>query len=183
MESVEERRLDAELLAGDPEAFGRFYARHEDFVLAVFVRRIGGGRPELAADLTAETFAQALAARRQFDASRGEPRAWLYGIARHVLARSVDRGRVEDRARNRLRIERLALDDEAIARIEELTGEMALAALDGLPEEQRLAVRGRVIDEVEYADLAQMLRCSPSLVRQRVSRGLRTLRERLEELR
>lgn len=173
---------DAALLAGDAEAFGRFYARHEDFVLAVFLRRLGrAGRADLAADLTAETFARALASRGGFDGSRGEPRAWLYGIARRVLADSLERGRVSDRTRLRLRMERLALDDEAIARIDELTGDLALAALEGLPEDQRVAVRGRVLDEVEYEQLARELRCSPSVVRQRVSRGLRALRDRLED--
>src|ERR1035441_7593996 len=91
-----ENRSDAELLGGDADAFGGFYARHEDFVLAVFLRRLGSGRADLAADLTSETFAQALASRGSFDVSRGEPRAWLYGIARHVLADSLDRGQVRD---------------------------------------------------------------------------------------
>jgi RNA polymerase sigma factor (sigma-70 family) len=177
---VDETRVDAELLAGDAEDFGRFYARNEDFVLAIFKRRVGG-TAELAADLTAETFAQALVARRKFDAARGTPRAWLYGIARHVLADGLERGRVQDRARRRLGIERLHLDDEAIARIEELTGDVALAALAELPEEQRLAVSGRILDEFEYDELARALRCSPSVVRKRVSRGLRTLHARLEE--
>jgi RNA polymerase sigma factor (sigma-70 family) len=181
MDPAAERRVDAELLAGDAEAFGRFYGRHEDFVLALFVRRIGSASAELAADLTAETFACALASRGTFDASRGEPRGWLYGIARHVLADSLEHGQVQDRVRLRLRLERLQIDDEAIARIEELTGAMALAALEGLPEDQQLAVRGRVLDEVEYEDLARALRCSPSVVRKRVSRGLRALRQRLEE--
>jgi RNA polymerase sigma factor (sigma-70 family) len=171
---------DDALLAGDADAFGRFYARHEDFVLAVFLRRVGHGKAELAADLTAETFAEALAARRSFDPSRGEARAWLYGIARHVLADSLERGRVQDRARRRMRVERVLLDDDSIARIEELTGDAALAALAGLPEDQRLAVRGRVLDETDYGELARALRVSPNVVRQRVSRGLRTLRDRLE---
>ena len=61
MELTDAHRLDAELLAGDAEAFGRFYARHEDFVLALFARRVGPGHAELAADLAAETFAGALA--------------------------------------------------------------------------------------------------------------------------
>jgi RNA polymerase sigma factor (sigma-70 family) len=174
-------RSDGALLAGDAQAFGCFYARHEDFVLAVFLRRLGRGSTELAADLTAETFAQALVSRRSFDPSRGEGRAWLYGIARRVLADSLERGRVGDLARRRLRLERLTLDDEAIARIDELTGDVALAALEGLPEDQRLAVRGRVLEESEYEELARALRCSPSVVRQRVSRGLRTLRDRLED--
>jgi RNA polymerase sigma factor (sigma-70 family) len=171
--------VDVELLAGDAEAFGQFYARHEDFVLSVFLRRCGGA--ELAADLTAETFARALAGRNAFDASRGEPRGWLYGIARHVLADSLARGRVEDSIRRELSLERLALDDEAITRIEELTGDVALAELDGLPPDQRTAVRGRVLEGAEYEELARALRCSPSVVRQRVSRGLRALRQRLQE--
>ena len=181
MEPADGRRLDAELLAGDAEAFGRFYARHEDFVLALFVRRVGAGNAELAADLAAETFACALASRANYDESRGEPRAWLYGIARHLLADSLSRGQVQDHVRLRLRLERLYIDDEAIARIGELTGSTALDALEGLPEDQQLAVRGRVLDEAGYDDLARALRCSPSVARKPVSRGFRTLRQRLEE--
>ena len=174
-----DQRIDVALLGGDAEAFGRFYARHEDFVLSVFMRRCGSA--ELAADLTAETFARALAGRKAFDASRGEPRGWLFGIARHVLSDSLARGRVEDSVRRELGLRRLSLDDEAIARIEGLGGDMALAALDDLPEDQRVAVRGRVLDEVEYEELAKALSCSPSVVRKRVSRGLRSLRQRLQE--
>jgi RNA polymerase sigma factor (sigma-70 family) len=169
---------DAALLAGDHDAFGTFYARHEDAVLGFFLRRTR--RAELAADLTAETFAAALRGRRTHDPERGEPRAWLFGIARHVLASSLRRGRVEDGVRRRLGMERLVLDDEALERIEELAGAPALAALAELPAEQQVAVAGRVIGERGYDELAAELDCSESVVRQRVSRGLRTLRSRLE---
>lgn len=169
---------DAELLAGDAEAFGVFYARHEDAVLAFFLRRVR--RADVAADLTAETFAAALGSRRTHDPSRGEARGWLFGIARNVLLASLRRGRVEDDARRRLGLERLVLDDAALARVEELAGAPVLAALDDLPPDQRAAVAGRVVDERSYAELAAALRCSESVVRQRVSRGLRTLRSRLE---
>lgn len=174
-------RSDVELLAGDGEAFGVFYARHEDFVLGIFVRRVGARGAELAADLTAETFASALASRGSFDPARGVPRGWLYGIARHVLADSVRRGQVQDSARRRLRLERLEIDDDTIARIEELSGDVALGALAELPEDQRLAVSGRVLEGIGYRELASSLRCSPSVARKRVSRGLQTLRQRLEE--
>jgi DNA-directed RNA polymerase specialized sigma24 family protein len=83
MGGIPDRLDDAVLLAGDAEDFGRFYALHEDYVLALFLRR--GAHAEAAADLTAETFARALAARRMFDPARGEPRGWLTGIARNVL--------------------------------------------------------------------------------------------------
>ena len=52
------------LLSGDPEDFGQFYDRYVDMLLGYFARRVHD--PEVAADLTAETFAAALAARRRF---------------------------------------------------------------------------------------------------------------------
>ena len=85
-------RTDTELLTSAPvdsEAFGVFYDRYERSVLGYFVRRTRRG--DLAADLAAETFAIALTSVRKFDASRGEPGAWLFGIARHVLLRSPER--------------------------------------------------------------------------------------------
>ena len=52
------------LTTDDAEAFGMFYDRHVHSVLGYFARRTGD--PEVAADLTAETFASALTARRRF---------------------------------------------------------------------------------------------------------------------
>jgi RNA polymerase sigma-70 factor (ECF subfamily) len=163
----------------DPQAFGHFYDRFETELLRFFLRATR--RADIAADLAAETFASALEGAAGFDPERGNARGWLFGIARHRLADTWEHGRVEDRARRRLGMEPLALTDEAIERIEQLGTERgALSLLVQLPEEQRAAVRGRVIEERDYAELAASLACSESVVRQRVSRGLRTLRMRLE---
>jgi RNA polymerase sigma-70 factor (ECF subfamily) len=169
---------DADLLSGDAHRFAAFYRRHEDAVLGYFLKRVRSG--ELAADLTAETFARALEGRERFDRRQGDAGAWLFGIARNVLSRSLERGRVEDQVRRRLALQPLVLDDEAIARVEALSDEPALEAQAPLPADQAVAVRGRVLDESDYADLAQQLDCSESVVRQRVSRGLRALRAELE---
>jgi RNA polymerase sigma-70 factor (ECF subfamily) len=169
---------DAALLLGGADDFGRLYLRHEDHVLAFFRRRTGSA--ELAADLTAETFARALRDRPRFDPSQGDVAAWLFGIARHLLADSLRHGRVQDNARRRLGLERLLVDDQALARIDELGADLALAALGELPADQRAAVEARVLGEESYDELAVRLRCSRSVARQRVSRGLRALRERLE---
>jgi RNA polymerase sigma factor (sigma-70 family) len=167
----------------EPEAFGAFYDRFEAELLTFFWRATR--RADLAADLTAEVFAQALASAGSFDPARGNARGWLYGIARHQLADTWERGRVEDRARRRLGLEPLALTDEMLERIEELAGHggpEALELLAALPEDQRRAVQGRVLEERDYRELAQTLECSESVVRQRVSRGLRSLRARLEQM-
>ena len=172
------RAADAVLLLGSPEEFGEFFLRHEAGVLGFFLRRVRGA--DLAADLCAETFARVLESRRSFDAARGEARAWVFGIARHVLADSLEKGRVLDETRVRLRLEPLVLDDDDVARLARLADEPAVRALEELPSDQRAAITGRVLDERGYDELAAALRCSNSLVRQRVHRGLRALRERLE---
>jgi RNA polymerase sigma factor (sigma-70 family) len=172
---------DERLLAlarSEPAAFGAFYRRHEDRMLSYFLARVGD--PEVAADLTAETFAAALASAHRFKPRREPAAAWLFGIAGNTLAMSRRRGRVEARARQRLGMAPLELSDEAIERIAELD-HVALTLVDDLPADQQEAVRARVIDERDYADIAKDMRCSEAVVRKRVSRGLRTMRTHLEE--
>jgi len=174
---------DEELLAltpKRPEAFALFYRCHERMLLGFLMRRTGD--PELAADLTAETFAAALVSVKRFDPSRGPATAWLFGIARNLLRRAWEKGRVEDRARRRLGMAPLLLEDDALARIEALgAGDRVAALLQRLPGDQADAVRARVIDELPYRDIAARVHCSESVVRQRVSRGLATLRSIAKE--
>ncbi|HET9739672.1 MAG TPA: RNA polymerase sigma factor [Solirubrobacteraceae bacterium] len=175
-------RTDEELLAavdGEPEAFGVFYGRHVRPLLGYLVRRAGDA--ELAADLCAETFAAALDGLHRFDPKRGPAVAWLYGIARRSLSHAARRGVVEDRARRRLGMAPLELTDAALERIEAEASEVATAALDALPADQRDAVRARILDQRDYADIARTTRTSEAVVRKRVSRGLAGLRVRMKE--
>jgi DNA-directed RNA polymerase specialized sigma24 family protein len=57
--------------ADDPQAFGELYRRHERAMLAFFLRATSSG--ELAADLTAETFATGLRSIDGFRPERGAP--------------------------------------------------------------------------------------------------------------
>ena len=178
---------DAALLVatarGDERAFETFYRRHLGPVTGFHLRRTG--RPEVAFDLTAETFAAVVAGCDRFDPARGSAAGWLYAIAANKLRDSLRRGRVEDEARRRLGHERVALDDEDLARVDELArgeGEPGLVArLATLPEDQRTAILARVVDERSYEEIAATLACSQAVVRQRVRRGLRRLRLHLEE--
>ena len=159
----------------DADAFAAFYRRHERGVAMFFMRRTG--RAELAADLTSEVFAAALIAFRAGTAPAGSEPAWLYGIAQHKLIDSYRRGRVEDEARVRLGMRPTAIDDESLRAIAALTAETpALELVAALPEDQRAAVTGRVIEERGYDELAASLGLSEQVVRKRVSRGLAQLR-------
>jgi RNA polymerase sigma-70 factor (ECF subfamily) len=179
---MNDRRSDDELLARtaeEPAAFGVFYERHEEVVLLFLLRRTGDA--ELAADLTAETFAAALASAHRFQPGPTPAAGWLVGIARNVLAMSRRRGRVEEAARRRLGMEPLMLDDQALRRVEQIADDEEIARrLDSLPTDQREAVVARVIAGRCYADIASDLRCSESVVRKRVSRGLAGLRRQME---
>lgn len=180
-----ETRSDEELLADQArpgDSFTVFYRRHVDDIVRFFARR--GANAAQAADLTAETFAAALLARRKYKVSRGEPRGWLFGIANHKLADSRRRWVREDRAQRRLGLERPELTEGDVEEFEILRGSYdgeVAAALTKLPAGQREAVAARVIDELSYEDVGRKLGVDAVTARQRVSRGLADLRDRLKE--
>ena len=168
------RPSDAALLAAaDPDAFRELYARYAERVFGYFVRR--SGDHDAAFDLTAETFAQAWIMRRRFrDEAAGSAAPWLFGIARNVLLMSVRRGRLErarDRAARRGRAARRAVragDGGAGGAL----GRRRRRAARRAARAQREAVRLRVVDELDYEEVAVALGTSPAAARVRVHRGL-----------
>lgn len=184
-------RSDADLLAGTrqhPELFAVVYRRHVDAVLAFALSRLGDR--QLAADVTAETFAQALVSATNFREDKTEheatARPWLMGIARHLIARTVRNGRVERRARRRLGVPHLSLTDEDYQRVEARLdarehGSTLIAAMADLSEPPRRAVQLRVLEQRPYAEVAATLGCSTGAARVRVSRALRELARALHQ--
>jgi RNA polymerase sigma-70 factor (ECF subfamily) len=171
-------RTDEDLLsARDATSFESFYLRHVDALLGFFARRTGD--PELAADLTSETFAAALAHRRRFKPGAGAASAWLFGIAGHKLADAQRKGYAERRMCRRLGMERIALSDDDVARIAMLGESATGTLLEELAEPQRAAIHAHVVDERSYRDIARDLDTSEAVVRKRVSRGLATVRRRM----
>ncbi|HEU0249338.1 MAG TPA: RNA polymerase sigma factor [Solirubrobacteraceae bacterium] len=165
---------------GDDQAFAVFYRAHLDAVLAFFRRRLCDA--ELAFDLTAETFA-AVAVGASSWQQDAPPVAWLYGIARNKLRESLRAGKVEEAARRKLGMERVALQDGDIERVEEraASGHAALEhELAALPAPMREALLARLVEELEYEQIAERMGCSEQLVRQRVHRGLTRLRAALK---
>jgi RNA polymerase sigma factor (sigma-70 family) len=182
-----ELRRDEELLVasgGQPARFVELYDRTLPGLLGYFVRRTLDA--QVAADLAAETLAEAYASRGRFrDRGEGSASAWLYTIARRQFGRYLRRLRVEDAARRRLGMERLQLGPEDIERIEALVdfehlGRQVSAAFGELRADQREALRLRVIDGRSYREIAATLDCSEDVVRARVSRGLKRLAAQLE---
>ena len=135
---------------------------------------------DVAFDLTAETFAAALQAVPRYEPRPQPAQAWLFAIARNTLSEAQRRGRVHDRARRALAMQPIALDEHDVENLELLGEQPAVEAVAELPPDQREAVLARHVAEQPYAVIAERLGCSESVVRQRVSRGLKTVRSRLE---
>ena len=175
-----EQRSDCELLLAArtcSEPFGVFYERHVASVLAFFRRRVSG--PEEAFDLTAETFAAALASVPRFQPGPEPPRAWLFAIARHKLSEALRSSRIQDEARRALAMQPVQLDDAAIEILETTARAGAVELLKTLAPEQRNAIEAHHLEERGYTEIAAELRCSESVIRKRVSRGLAALQVQL----
>ena len=100
----------------DGTAFMALYRAQAESVLRYFARRVLD--PRAAADLTAETFAEAYASRGSFRAGKGTPDEWLFGVARKRLARYFESPRLERSARDRLGLAAAEVSDEDYDRIE-----------------------------------------------------------------
>lgn len=174
---------DAELMRSAqsrPMAFRELYDRYAEQVYGFHLRRTG--LAEVAHDLTAETFARAWISRGRYrDKRGGSVGPWLFGIARHVLLASLDKQRLETSACEQLGV--LArLGREPSAELPDQSWSVGMErAFEQLPVRQRQAVRMRVLDEMDYGDIARQLHCTPLAARIRVCRGLAALRVRLTQ--
>src|ERR1700728_3157225 len=112
-------QTDRELLgtlSTDRAAFEVFYRRHVARVIRFAARRLQ--EPADVADITATTFVAALTSARTYDPARGEPVAWLLGIAARLIANGQRRQGREAAAIRRIAGRRLIEADD-IERLEE----------------------------------------------------------------
>jgi len=183
---------DAELLAahvaGDPAAFGELVARHRDRLWAVALRTCG--HRETAADALQEGL---VAAFRRAGSFRGDAAVttWLHRI---VVNACLDRLRAERVRRAEPLpddLDRLAAADREAPRestdpaehgIAAERRERILAALAGLPAEQRAAVVLVDMEGYPVAEVAQILDCAEGTVKSRCSRGRSRLAVLLADL-
>ncbi|HSZ38780.1 MAG TPA: RNA polymerase sigma factor [Trebonia sp.] len=172
---------DLSHITADPAMFEAFYRRHAVAVSRFLARRATD--PQLVADLTAEVFHEVIRSAHGYRPGRGSELAWLYGIARNVLA--------SDRRREalRLRAEQGAaglrrLDDDDIARLEERIDAEGAArrlgkALASLPDDERAVVELVAVDGLSLKDAALALGIRPGTARVRMFRARRTARDAL----
>ncbi|HEV7129774.1 MAG TPA: RNA polymerase sigma factor [Ktedonobacterales bacterium] len=169
----------------DIAAFGPLYAHYVDRIYAYLLTRTGQAGAEEAADLTQQVFLRALDALPRYQARAGSSvAAWLFRIARNA---AIDWQRRQHPGRRTVPWEavpeelhpaapetadELALRREAIAQAHRL-----LAILD---EATREALLLRFTGQLTQAEIGVVLGISEEAARKRITRALRTLKERYQ---
>jgi RNA polymerase sigma-70 factor (ECF subfamily) len=164
--------------AGDARAFGALYDALHPRVWAFAARRCACAAD--AEDVVARTFHRLLERLERYQPRRGPVAAFALAIARNLL---IDDARLRAQARE-ARGE--AAPDEAedvpdalgqLVRAEELAA--LREALSKLPPDLRELFGLRFGDGLRTGEIAALLGVTDAAVRQRLSRGLRTLQETL----
>jgi RNA polymerase sigma-70 factor (ECF subfamily) len=177
------RLEDADLITlvkkGDAEAFGVLYTRYLDRIFRYLRLRMGNDRD--AEDLTETVFVRAFEAVDRYE-DRGWPfSAYLYQIARNVLADHYRTLKHTSPLDTMEPIESTGLPvDELVAHRERL--DLVKQALQTLPEDYQEVIRLRVILKMPTESAAQWLNRSQGAVRVLLYRALRRLRETVAEM-
>jgi RNA polymerase sigma-70 factor (ECF subfamily) len=155
------------------EGFDQLYRSSVADVYA-YVATLLGDRAA-AEDVTAAAFERAWRKRRTFDAGRGSPRCWLFGIARHAALDELRRRkRLAAAATDVPDGDDLALEDGVDAAMRRAT---VRAALRDLPPRDRELVALKFFGELTNGELASALSTSESNVGTRLHRAVAKLRE------
>ncbi len=137
---------------------------HGDELLA-HARRMAG--PEHAEDVVQDALLRALRAYPRLRHA-DHLRAWLYRVTTNA---AIDHHRRSGRELPTEEPPAQSADPHEIDGFEDL--------IAGLPDGTQDALRLRFVEDLEYDAIAERLRCSPEAARQRVSSGVRNLRQRV----
>ncbi|HEX3940432.1 MAG TPA: sigma-70 family RNA polymerase sigma factor [Acidobacteriaceae bacterium] len=178
-------QLVAGCMAGDNTAWARLVREQHGRIYALCYR-FSGSRQD-AEDLTQEVFLKVYRNLASFDAAKGSFQTWLTTIARNLLVDhfrrtpmqrvtdSIDGG--EEGMPEQLSSHDPSPHDFAVRRELE---RMVQAALVKLPVDYREAVILRDLEEMDYREIAQVLRIPEGTVKSRISRGRAELARLLE---
>lgn len=159
-------------------AVATLVAEHQGPLLA-YVQRALGDR-QRAEDVVQEVFVRAWRRAETFDASRGELRGWLFGIAKNLV---IDAQRADAARPRRAGDETLLATVATADGVEEAVAAWAMAqALDRLTPAHRQVLQLLYYRRLSVAEAAAEVGVPPGTVKSRSTYALRALRLVLEEM-
>ena len=178
---------DDELLiriqSGDEQAFLDLYRRRQA-ALYRFALHMSGSMP-VAEDITQEVFLALLREECGYDPERGTLSGYLFGIARKLVLRHLERGRsdvVLEMDADDSVLPELAVIADPMMDLTRREGIDALRrAVQALPRRYREVVVLCDLEEVDYADAAVALGCPIGTVRSRLHRARGLLLDKLNQ--
>jgi len=175
---------DDELLlrirSGDEQAFVSLYRRRQG-ALYRFVLRMTSSA-SLAEDVTQEVFLALIRETCGYDPQRGTLSGYLFGIARKLVLRHLERSRgmaEEDLENENLAVSELASADPMVDLVRREGIQQLRKAVQALPRRYREVVVLCDLEEMDYADAAVVLDCPIGTVRSRLHRARALLLEKL----
>jgi RNA polymerase sigma-70 factor (ECF subfamily) len=178
---VDQTTLDSDAVSASlhtPAGFATIFDRHFDAVHAYLQRRVG---PDLADELSAQTFLVAFDKRGGYDPAQPDARPWLFGIATNLLRRH-HRDEVRQLRAYARSAEDPVLDafDGVEARLDatEMRREL-VDALARIPVEELDALLLYAWAEFSYSEIACALDVPTGTVRSRLSRARGRIRAAL----
>ena len=171
------------MLAGDEEAFAALYRRRQRAIYRFAFQMCGS--QVVAEDVTQEVFMVLIREGHTFDPARGSLNAFLMGVARNHVLRRLRRERfyvaIEEDSESDVNKKHAALTNagplDELSRTE--TIELVRGAVLVLPERYREVVVLCDLEEMSYAEAAEILGCAIGTVRSRLHRGRALLIEKL----
>lgn len=160
--------------AGQEDAFMTLYRRHQSAVFRFAIHM--SGKAEIAEEVTQDVFMALMRGRVRFDSSRGPLGTFLYGVARNLVLRAMERERMY-----------VGADDEDSAASDDVLGDLTRAervdalreAILTLPAPYREVVVLCELHEIDYAQAATALNCPVGTVRSRLHRARALLSAKL----
>ncbi len=173
---IEDRELVSRVLAGRTDDFRVLVERHQVSVFR-FASALVGNREE-AEDATQEAFLAAFANLSGYDSSRAAFSTWLFAIARNRCINLLKRNRP------------IALNEpdsvidvtSADPIVSQELSQQLDRALAALPVEQRSAFILAEIEQLPYAEIAQIERTSLGTVKSRINRAKQRLQSLLKPI-
>jgi RNA polymerase sigma factor (sigma-70 family) len=170
----------------DGEFFGDLFERHFDQIHRYLARRAGA---DVADDLAAETFVQAIASRGRFDPAAGSPVGWLFGIAANLLRRHWRNASREQVAHARiasLEPSEQSSDVVVTSLVERLAAQQVcdglIHVLRSMPPGELEALLLLAWEDLTYAEMASALDVPIGTVRSRLHRARGRLRDHLDQI-